>query len=123
MHRVTALLTLMSPTITQAYRFSPAVSALSETRLLSFLGDHECICAIGQSYRDRYPAEDNMTMITDALLSARQQSARLEATGLQALIDSMISKDFEKNNTVLLNGWLLSRTEARQTALYSMLSS
>lgn len=35
-------------------------------------------------------------------------------------LDYRIATDFEKDRTVMINGWLLSITEARQCALYSL---
>ena len=36
------------------------------------------------------------------------------------LLQKTIQRDFENNNTILIDGWLLSITEARQCALLSL---
>jgi hypothetical protein len=38
-------------------------------------------------------------------------------------ISSVIHDDFEKGRTVVLNGWILSLTEARQCALFSLVTA
>jgi hypothetical protein len=35
-------------------------------------------------------------------------------------LEQQITVDYQSGNTVLLNGWLLSKTEARQCALFSL---
>jgi hypothetical protein len=37
-----------------------------------------------------------------------------------ASIDKKKKEDFAKSNTVIVKGWVLSRTEARQCALYTL---
>ena len=38
---------------------------------------------------------------------------------LEALLNQKIQQDFEAGRTVVVNGWVLSQTEARQCALFS----
>jgi len=37
-------------------------------------------------------------------------------------IAAMVRRDFETGRTVLVNGWVLAATEARQCALFSLLA-
>jgi hypothetical protein len=37
-------------------------------------------------------------------------------------IAAMVRRDFDTGRTVLVNGWVLSATEARQCALFSLLA-
>lgn len=58
---------------------------------------------IGKAYVQQFPAE------------AEEQKLK---QFLQAGSDSAISEDFKAGKTVVVNGWILSVTEARQAALY-----
>ena len=41
---------------------------------------------------------------------------------LSGPISALVRRDFETGRTVLVNGWVLSVTEARQCALFSLLA-
>jgi len=71
--------------------------------LLAVLGA-ECVHAIGVRYREATPAER-------------------DADALRAAIDpaALVARDFADERTVLVDGWVLSITEARQCALFSLL--
>jgi len=77
--------------------------ALAYPELLGVLGA-ERVRAIGVSYREATPAERN----TDALRAAIDPAA-------------LVARDFADERTVLVDGWVLSITEARQCALFSLL--
>jgi hypothetical protein len=42
---------------------------------------------------------------------------------IQKLLDSRVEQDFKTGKTVTAGGWVLSVTEARQCALYSILNA
>jgi hypothetical protein len=44
-------------------------------------------------------------------------------TAIHNYLDQKVKQDFESGNTVLVKGWVLSVTEARQCALYSLMNS
>ena len=69
--------------------------------LLPLLGP-ESVREIGRRYREMAPAE---------LLVAWPRRARA----------AMVRDDFAAGRTVVIDGWVLSVTEARQCALYSLL--
>ncbi len=115
-HSAASVLALGVTPVAAAPPQTLALSALAQPGLLSFLGDSDYICQLGQAYRERYPAEDHAELLVRAILHGLD----LQATGLQA---SRIADEFVKGDTVLLNGWILSRTEARQSALYSILNN
>jgi len=77
--------------------------ALAYPELLGVLGA-ERVRAIGVRYREATPAERN----TVALRAAIDPSA-------------LVARDFADERTVLVDGWVLSITEARQCALFSLL--
>lgn len=82
--------------------------AASHPDLLSLLGP-EAVRDIGGQYRLLVPAENNRLFLRAAILPSRVSIA------------AMVRRDFETGRTVLVNGWVLSATEARQCALFSLL--
>ncbi|MDE2956076.1 MAG: hypothetical protein OXU68_03590 [Bacteroidota bacterium] len=73
------------------------------------------INTLGMSYRLRYPDEDNARCLAQLILGAIKRS-----TDHEAALANAISQEFAGRRTVVLHGWMLSVTEARQCALYSM---
>lgn len=89
-------------------RFAPQL-------LLGALGAAR-VTAIGQLWLGRTPAERSV----DALVAAI--AGRL--TGLRwprgQTLEAVIAEDFEQGRTVLVDGWMLAVTEARQCALFAL---
>ena len=56
---------------------------------------------IGKAYIDKFPSEGNKNNLSK-LLSIKQNT----------------TTDFQNKQTVIVQGWILSVTEARQSALY-----
>ena len=68
--------------------------------MLSALADKGALRQIGRHYLEQYPAEKDQ---------------------LQALLrNADVQNDFIKGNVVVIKGWVLSVTEARQCALLSL---
>jgi hypothetical protein len=77
--------------------------------LLSVLGPGP-VRDIGVEYRRLVPAENDPLCLRAAILASRMSIARV------------VRRDFTTGRTVLVNGWVLSATEARQCALFSLLA-
>ena len=92
---------------------------LARPDLLAVLGP-ERVRAIGVAYRERVPAERD----ADGLRAAIRASAASSAHPLWAppAVAELVREDFARGRTVVVDGWLLAATEARQCALYSLLS-
>jgi hypothetical protein len=88
---------------------------LCDDVLATFPGDENCVLRLGRIYRSRFPAEAHPDVLARSLQTAHTRGAGKFA--------DVIAQDFETDNTVQLDGWVLSRTEARQAALYSILHS
>lgn len=93
-------------------------TALATPGLLALLGDRDAVEALGCRYRQLVPAEDDPQVLARAVAPSR-------ATGrdLDAWIAHRIAQDFAAGHTVTINGWILSVTEARQCALFSLLAA
>ena len=73
--------------------------------------------AIGEAYLIRYPAEQSKSVLLGAIQS-RSGLVDLPTGGpTPAILYRLVIEDFCTDNVVYLNGWALSRTEARLAAL------
>jgi hypothetical protein len=87
-------------------RTDPRAKALETPDFLSHICDTPTIRQLGAAYRAQTPAEATQeTLIT------------LLQPGITA---QTIRSDYANGNIVTLRGWVLSRTEARQCALFSL---
>jgi hypothetical protein len=95
--------------------------SLAQPELLITLGAGP-VRAIGARYRSLTPGEQHADALRAAILASRPMRARLlPASSLP--IAGLVRADFEKGRTVILDGWILSMTEARQCALFSLLTA
>ena len=81
-------------------------NTLSQPEFLSKVCDAATIARIGQAYRTQAPDE-----------AQKDKLIGLLRTGVDP---QHIRGEYAAGNTVILKGWVLSLTEARQCALYSL---
>jgi hypothetical protein len=93
--------------------------ALARPALLAALGT-ETVRAIGARYRAMVAAERDPEALRAAILDARPWAARRRAAAPPS-VAALVRSDFARGRTVAVDGWILSATEARQCALYSLL--
>jgi hypothetical protein len=82
--------------------------ALADPQSLSLIWDTQTIISTGNKYRSQTPAEDT------------ERSLVKKLSAEPSTLEEKIRKDFETGNTVIVDGWILSKTEARQCALFSI---
>ncbi len=82
---------------------------LADPRELSFILDAKTINDLGNQYRASNPDESTQRALIKLLNNAPT--------------DEIIASDFATGNTVVVDGWLLSVTEARQCALASTIEA
>ena len=91
---------------------------------LSGICDLNTIREIGMTYQLQTPAEsgaDKLAELLSADSAGNTVSSSTDDLFIQSLINQKIKHDFEAGNTVIVNGWVLTVTEARQCALlYAM---
>lgn len=97
---------------------STAENALSRPLLFSELADKKTIAEAGMAYRKQFPKEDDKIVLSNLLVG----SARQDPSAIQKHLDDNVLQDFKNSKTVTAAGWVLSITEARQCALYSILN-
>jgi hypothetical protein len=92
--------------------------------MLLRIGAHRLIREIGDAYRDLNSREndaDRLASLIRADLPEGVATNQSPGSKLYAALDRQIRSDFKHGRTVELRGWILSVTEARQCALYSIL--
>jgi hypothetical protein len=90
-------------------------AASDRPTLLSMLGPDR-VRELGTHYRSATPSENSV----GALRAALSDTSRAKIPGFHASVDDKIRDDFAAGRTVLVDGWVLSLTEARQSALFSL---
>jgi hypothetical protein len=91
---------------------------LATPHLLDVLRDERLVRDLGVRYREMVPAEDNARVLAQAILAT---SSAMDPVPLHARVNDRVQREFAGGETVTLNGWILSITEARQCALFSLL--
>ena len=114
--QVTAAGVVATLTETGCRETSEDAGALARPALVEMLGPAR-VREIGTQYRAGFPKESTAAALRDAI--ARSQHPNFPLIWRRS-IEDQIRDDFAAGRTVLVSGWVLSETEARQCALYSL---
>ena len=91
--------------------------------LLSYICDARTLQEIGIAYREKVKAESNEKQLINLLL-ADSTNIVMPVSSPDAVISSLLVKkiqeDIDNGKTVIVKGWVLAETEARQCALFSL---
>ena len=98
----------------------PEDNPLALPLFFSHIADVKTITDTGLAYRKANRGEDDRTVLAK-ILSGNETSGDKKA--IEAALDNRVKQDFQTNKTVTVSGWVLSLTEARQCALFSILNS
>lgn len=99
-------------------------NVLSRPITLAQLCDQKTIAGIGNAYRNRSPLESGRQQLQTLLLRDSEEKDIAPSSGntaVSSVLEEKIRKDFEKGHTVIVDGWVLSVTEARQCAYFSLI--
>jgi hypothetical protein len=91
-------------------------AAVDRPQLLAMLGPDR-VRQLGAHYRASTPSESSAAALRAALSSGRSSRIPLTKHGT---LENQIRDDFATGRTVVVDGWVLSLTEARQAALFSL---
>lgn len=83
---------------------------------ISKIRNSEQVEAIGNAYLENAPGQTNKR----ALVRSLSNNAPSDSTAIPGFMQQQITQDFETDNTVLVEGWILSETEAQQCALFAL---
>ena len=95
---------------------------LSQPVFLSRLFDKNTIRDVGKAYLQKTPVEHDNDKLVRLLADDSSIANSANEKSIHAYLDKKIKQDFETNNTILVKGWVLAVTEARQCALFSMVN-
>lgn len=97
---------------------------LAKPATLGTFADDATIREIGRGYLSLVPRETRSDRLVRALLEDEEGELldQGDADALTGILRTKIRSDFEADRTVLVDGWVLSVTEARQAALFSMIT-
>jgi len=98
----------------------PSDDPLAQPLFFSHIADVKTITEAGKAYRKAIAGEDNEDALRKLLSSV---STSTEKDAIQKALDKQVAQDFNANKTVIVSGWVLAVTEARQCALFSILNS
>jgi hypothetical protein len=84
----------------------------------SLFTHHHSAIALGKHYLALFPEEANYEWLTTQTL--RRLPANTESQALKKALKRQSQKDFYDGNTVMVEGWVLSRTEVRLCALLAL---
>jgi len=87
-----------------------------EPALVEMLGP-ERVRQIGMQYRAEVPQEITAAALAEAIASSRRRGFSRRH---RRPIEEQIRRDFATGRVVVVGGWVLALTEARQCALYSL---
>jgi len=96
--------------------------AVAQPLFLSHIFDAKTMLATGQAYVKQTPAEDTIGKLA-GLLADGSITETTDAKTVHTFYDNKAKEDFTALKTVIVNGWVLAVTEARQCALYSLTQS
>jgi hypothetical protein len=88
---------------------------------LSHLADIKTIVATGMAYRKAHREEDNKNKLEELLLANSTLQSSSDDQAIKLMLDHKVENDFKTGKVAIIKGWVLSLTEARECALFSML--
>ncbi|MET6989497.1 hypothetical protein [Sediminicola arcticus] len=88
---------------------------LYEPRILTSILETSDIVTIGRIYSEQFPKIKLKKKLQNFLIENKDRENR----DLEIILEATVKKDFQTGNTVVLDGWILSETEAIQCALFS----
>jgi hypothetical protein len=99
----------------------PINPAIAQPQFLSHIFDKKTMLETGQAYLKQVPSENNKNKLADLLLKNSAITEGSDPSFARSFFDKKIHDDFAKAKTVIVKGWVLSVTEARQCALFSLI--
>lgn len=88
-------------------------SSLAHPTSLATILDVKELKELGAAYRKQASDESSERALADVLL----EELPVDKLEFETALDSLTRNDFEEGNTTEVNGWILSKTEARQCGL------
>jgi hypothetical protein len=89
---------------------------------LSTICDEASIKNMGKAFLKQRPAENSKKILKAAVLADEKgnEVSKSDDAATTEFINSKISAEFKSGNLLLASGWIITETEARQCALFSL---
>jgi hypothetical protein len=107
----------ITPLVSACRNDSKWLPLLSKPTTVTQFCDQAELLSIGQAYTQMHPVENDRIKLQDLILQDLRADTDQQ---LLANLDKKKRQEFSTLNTVIVKGWVLSRTEARQCALYTL---
>jgi hypothetical protein len=88
-------------------------------QLETLLGNEDGVAEIGRAYLRLEPTENEIQLLSDRIFSEIRWDL-LQSGGVREVIARRVREDFRQGRVVRLQGWVVSRTEARLCALVAL---
>lgn len=93
-------------------------------KLQKLYNRHPSTSHIAEAYTKSYPAENNLQLLLEKVFAdGSWPYPFVSQRGVRKYIRKRSQRDFELNDTVKIDDWLLSRTEVRLCAISILLST
>jgi len=113
--------TALALTLPFAEGCSPSSESIASRPFqFSKIADKKNIAETGIAYLKKFPKENDKIVLTNLLIGAK---ASLDKSVIEKQMNERVLDDFKTGKTIIVAGWILSVTEARQCALYSILNA
>lgn len=101
----------ITPLIIQC-TFLDSKASISNPLLMKYIWDESTVEKVGIDYLQLFPSENNEQKLVEILL---------EKLDGNTIVEHQLKEDFNNHETVQIEGWILSKTEVQQCALYSLI--
>jgi hypothetical protein len=94
---------------------------LTTPDLLGRFCNEKTLWEIGNAYRALVPDENEKQKLIDIVLTD-SNGKKIKASNysdVEELVTKKVQEDFLKSEIIIIKGWVISKTEARQCALFS----
>ena len=98
----------------------PINAAIAQPQFLSHIFDAKTMLATGQDYLKQTPDENSKNKLADLLVNDSSVTSSSDIKTIYSYFDNRVKQDFANGKIAVVDGWILSVTEARQCALYSL---
>lgn len=98
-------------------------NTIAKPLFLSRLFDEKTISDAGEAYVKKAPAENDKNKLIQLISDNSPIAKSTDKNAIHNYLDRKVKQDFATGKTVLVKGWILSVTEARQCALYSLINN
>ena len=108
------------PSATAVLAMDRSAGAALTPVLATLFKDPQAAAAVGRRYLALYPEEADAGRLAESLFDEATAS-RATAEALRAALSRQRQRDFRDGKVVVVDGWLLARSEARACALSVLL--